>query len=358
MSAVVGTSVQAAARRVLGRHGAATSSLVTVGTAGTSSSSSSSRVRPQEHVAAWSAIENFFSRNYNPRSCSTTSTATSCTRTSSSAVVHQQECCSTVVPAATGPVSRLYFTPPTRTGTTTRTATTRASSSRSFASSSSEDPCSFVNVVPPVVLAAAQEAHPIHEAHNRTLVRQELLQCALSWERDRLKTRRGVMSSGSRPFSTTTSTTTPLAAGAPPAAAPSPSGRSSAGPALGGGGSSSTSMKKKQIMTVTDKASERIGELMELDATCKGIRISLRQRGCSGMSYVMDFQKDAPGKFDEVIDFSDALGRAGRVVVDGKAVLFLVGTEMDYVEVEMGSEFVFNNPNQKSSCGCGQSFNV
>lgn len=76
------------------------------------------------------------------------------------------------------------------------------------------------------------------------------------------------------------------------------------------------------------------------------------------MSYVMDFQKDEPKKFDEVLEFVDGQGRAGKVFVDAQAVLFLVGTEMDYMEVEMGSEFVFNNPNEKGTCGCGQSFNV
>ena len=80
------------------------------------------------------------------------------------------------------------------------------------------------------------------------------------------------------------------------------------------------------------------------------------------MSYEMDFMKKNPGKYDEVLDLGvpvdDGTGRIAHVIVDTKAVLFLVGTEMDYVEVEMGSEFVFNNPNSKGSCGCGQSFNV
>lgn len=76
----------------------------------------------------------------------------------------------------------------------------------------------------------------------------------------------------------------------------------------------------------------------------------------------MDFMKKSPGKFDEVLELGvpveDDTGRIASVVVDTKAVLFLIGTEMDYVEVEMGSEFVFRNPNSKGSCGCGQSFNV
>lgn len=112
-------------------------------------------------------------------------------------------------------------------------------------------------------------------------------------------------------------------------------------------------MPDKKIMEVKPLAQARVAELMALDKACNGIKVSLRQRGCSGMSYEMDFMKGDAGKFDEVIEFE-----GGRVVVDSKAVLFLVGTEMDFIEVEMGSEFVFNNPNSKGECGCGQSFNV
>lgn len=75
------------------------------------------------------------------------------------------------------------------------------------------------------------------------------------------------------------------------------------------------------------------------------------------MSYEMDFVKEEPHKLDEVLRF-EVDGKSGMVVVDRQAILFLVGTEMDFVEVEMGSEFVFANPNSKGDCGCGQSFNV
>merc|ERR1712217_229573 len=84
-----------------------------------------------------------------------------------------------------------------------------------------------------------------------------------------------------------------------------------------------------------------------------GVRVGLRQRGCNGMSYTMDYT-DKVNKFDEVIEAPNGL----KVVVDSKAVMFLVGTEMDFVSNEVGSEFVFNNPNKKSECGCGQSFNT
>ena len=72
----------------------------------------------------------------------------------------------------------------------------------------------------------------------------------------------------------------------------------------------------------------------------------------------MDYQKTEPAKFDEVVTFTNEDGTEGKLFVDAKAVLFLIGTEMDYKVDELGSEFVFNNPNQKSGCGCGQSFNV
>lgn len=114
----------------------------------------------------------------------------------------------------------------------------------------------------------------------------------------------------------------------------------------------------KAIMTVTPAAAERVLELLKLDESWQGIKVWLRKRGCSGMSYEMDFLKEAPDKFDEIITWRTPEGVEATVVVDSAAVLFLVGTEMDYVEVEMGSEFVFRNPNEKGQCGCGQSFNV
>lgn len=110
----------------------------------------------------------------------------------------------------------------------------------------------------------------------------------------------------------------------------------------------------KQIMSITPSAAQRVSQLLASKSPSPfGLRIGLRQRGCNGMTYVMDFTEKA-SKFDEVIE----LNKDQRVVVDGKAVMFLIGTEMDYVETQLGSEFVFNNPNKKTECGCGQSFNV
>ena len=86
----------------------------------------------------------------------------------------------------------------------------------------------------------------------------------------------------------------------------------------------------------------------------RGIKINIVERGCNGLSYKMDyFREGQVGRFDEVIRQADL-----EVAVDSKAVMFLVGTEMDYVEDELKAEFVFNNPNAKGHCGCGESFHI
>jgi len=112
---------------------------------------------------------------------------------------------------------------------------------------------------------------------------------------------------------------------------------------------------KKAIMSVTPAAATRLETLMagQKDPDTVGVRVGLRQRGCNGLTYTMDYTKEVK-KFDEVVEVDGGL----KVVIDSKAVMFLIGTEMDFVTNEIVSEFVFNNPNKKSECGCGQSFNV
>ena len=85
-----------------------------------------------------------------------------------------------------------------------------------------------------------------------------------------------------------------------------------------------------------------------------GVRIGVKRRGCNGYSYIMQYSEgNDVGKLDELIE-----ERGVRVIVDSKALMFLIGTEMDYVDNEIKSEFVFNNPNSKGTCGCGESFHV
>ena len=81
----------------------------------------------------------------------------------------------------------------------------------------------------------------------------------------------------------------------------------------------------------------------------------MRRRGCNGYSYVMDYVKpnQIDPKLDEVVE-----DKGVRVVIDKKALMFVVGTEMDFIDNEIKSEFVFNNPNAKGTCGCGESFHV
>ena len=85
-----------------------------------------------------------------------------------------------------------------------------------------------------------------------------------------------------------------------------------------------------------------------------GVRLSVRRRGCNGYSYVMNYaESEQREKLDELVE-----EKGVRVIVESKALMFLVGTEMDYVDNDIKSEFVFNNPNEKGRCGCGESFNV
>lgn len=111
-------------------------------------------------------------------------------------------------------------------------------------------------------------------------------------------------------------------------------------------------MTKSPLM-ITDAAYDRLKVLMaQRDKPALGIRIGIRTKGCSGLSYSLEYV-DQQDPLDEMVEMKDV-----KVLIDPKAILFILGTEMDYVEEKMQSGFVFRNPNEKGRCGCGKSFHV
>jgi iron-sulfur cluster assembly protein len=110
---------------------------------------------------------------------------------------------------------------------------------------------------------------------------------------------------------------------------------------------------KKAVISVTDVALDQIKSLLlQRGKDSFGIRIGVKSGGCSGLSYYVEYA-DEPSKFDEVIEVSNV-----RVLIDPKALMYLIGSEMDYSENEFKSGFIFVNPNERNKCGCGKSFNV
>ena len=108
-----------------------------------------------------------------------------------------------------------------------------------------------------------------------------------------------------------------------------------------------------KAITLTDRAAERVKELMALsDKPIIGVRVGVKSTGCSGLSYRMEYAEEK-GAFDEVIE-----DKGVTVLIEPTATMFLLGTEMDFVEEDLGARFVFNNPNEVDRCGCGESFRV
>jgi len=111
-----------------------------------------------------------------------------------------------------------------------------------------------------------------------------------------------------------------------------------------------TTRPRPQVMRLTDAAAERIKSIMaKTDKPIAGVRVGVKNGGCAGMSYTMEYA-EAANKFDEVVE-----DKGVKLLIDPKAVLFLLGTEMDFKVDKLSSTFVFNNPNQTSACGCGES---
>lgn len=103
------------------------------------------------------------------------------------------------------------------------------------------------------------------------------------------------------------------------------------------------------VIRITDVAAERLREILSSAEPGTAVRVGVENGGCAGMSYKLDYTTDI-GPLDAVVE-----DKGVKVVVDSKAVLFLIGTEMDFKTDRVSSQFVFNNPNQTSACGCGES---
>jgi iron-sulfur cluster assembly protein len=111
--------------------------------------------------------------------------------------------------------------------------------------------------------------------------------------------------------------------------------------------------ERPKPVRLSDAASVRIREIMDgAEGKYLGVRVGVTNGGCAGMAYTMDYAESA-GPLDEVIE-----DKGIRIFIDPKAIMFLVGTEMDFVTEKLGSRFVFNNPNQTAACGCGESVSI
>ena len=109
----------------------------------------------------------------------------------------------------------------------------------------------------------------------------------------------------------------------------------------------------KQIIKLSDNAALRIKEIMSnAEKKAVGVRVGVKSGGCAGMSYVMEYAKEINPN-DEIIE-----DKGVKLFVDPGAIMYLLGTEMDYKKEELSSSFIFKNPNETERCGCGESFKV
>ena len=107
----------------------------------------------------------------------------------------------------------------------------------------------------------------------------------------------------------------------------------------------------KDIIKLSDNAADRIKEIMSTaDKSTIGVRVGVKSGGCAGLSYVMEYAKEIKPN-EEIIE-----DKGVKVLIDPKAIMYLLGTEMDYKKEQFSSQFVFKNPNETERCGCGESF--
>ena len=110
---------------------------------------------------------------------------------------------------------------------------------------------------------------------------------------------------------------------------------------------------REQVIKLSTNAAERIKEIMsKAEDKAIGVRVGVKSGGCAGMSYVMEYAKDIKPN-EEVIE-----EKGVKVLIDPKAIMYLLGTEMDYKKEKFSSQFIFKNPNETERCGCGESFKV
>ena len=111
--------------------------------------------------------------------------------------------------------------------------------------------------------------------------------------------------------------------------------------------------ERPKPVRLTESAATRLREIMDgAEGKYLGVRVGVTNGGCAGMSYTMDYASEAK-PFEEVME-----DKGVKIFIDPKAILFLIGTELDFVQERLGARFVFNNPNQTAACGCGESVSI
>ena len=110
---------------------------------------------------------------------------------------------------------------------------------------------------------------------------------------------------------------------------------------------------RPKVVTLTDRAAERVREIMaRADKSYAGLRVGVKNGGCAGQEYMLDYA-DAPQPLDEVVE-----DKGVAIFVDAKSVLFLIGSEIDFETTKLASRFIFRNPNETDACGCGDSVTI